>query len=309
MGRRIRVWKENAMYHATFNCVDRMFLLKPSRDVNNIIGACLGRALKEHPIMLHSVTTNINHMELIFSIGKGQTNNVSQFLREFAGLAARDLNRFYEREGHFWSARARVEEIKSDNQAEKLFGYGACNAVKDGLVERARHWKGFSSTEVLSRGGKLTFEYVNRTLWWKSGADRKAVDPSRYTEQTEITLHPLPSWRDLPEHARQSRFRRIVSDREQQARLEREAEGITSVMGMSKIERVSPFGKPSRPRKRTPQPLCHADTHEEYKACEEEYKEVAQAHRKASAAFLSGRFDAVFPPGTFRPPLVTVVAA
>jgi REP element-mobilizing transposase RayT len=286
-----------------------MFLLKPSRDVNNIIGACLGRALEEHPLMLHSVTTNINHMELIFSIGEGQADNVSRFLREFAGPAARDLNRFYGREGHFWSARARVEEITSDNQAEKLFGYGACNAVKDGLVERARHWKGFSSTEALSRGGKLKFEYVNRTLWWKSGAGRKAVDPSKYTKQTEIILHPLPSWAGLPEHARQTRFRHIVSDREQQAQLERAAEGITSVMGMPKIERLSPFAKPSRPRKRTPQPLCHADTREEYEAYEAEYKEVAQAHRKASAAFLSGNFNAVFPPGTFRPPLVTVATA
>jgi len=293
------------MYHATLNCVDRMFLLKPSKKVNNIIGSSLGRALKLHPILLHSATTNINHLELIFSIGEGQADNVSPFLREFAGRAARDLNRLYGREGHFWAGRARVEEITSDNKAEKLLGYGACNVVKDGLVEKANHWKGFSTTEALSRGGRLVFKYVDRTLWWKNGADRRDIDPSKYTKSTEVVLHPLPDWTDLTPDARQARFRDIVRNHEELARKEREAEGITSVKGMARIEKESPFSKPIRPRERTPQPLCHADTVEDYKAYEAEYKEIVKAHRTASAAFRSGCFDVEFPPGTFRPPLVT----
>ena len=305
MARRIRVWKENGMYHATLNCVDRMFLLKPSKKVNNIIGSSLGRALKLHPILLHSATTNVNHLELIFSIGEGQADNVSPFLREFAGRAAREFNRLYGREGHFWAGRARVEEITSDNKAEKLLGYGACNVVKDGLVEKANQWRGFSTTEMLSRGGRLAFEYVDRTLWWKSGADHRDVDPSKYTRSTEVVLHPLPSWTDISPDERQARFRHIVRDREELARKERAAEGKTNVKGMARIERENPFSKPSRPRERTPQPLCHADTVEEYKAYELEYKEIVKAHRIASAAFRSGCFDVEFPPGTFRPPLVT----
>jgi len=306
MGRRIRIWEENSMHHATLNCVDRMFLLKPSKEVKNIIGASLGRALKQHPIMLHSVTTNINHMELIFSVGKGQAGNVSLFLREFAGLAAREFNRFYKREGHFWSGRARIEEITSDNKAEKLLGYGACNVVKDGLVEKASDWKGLSSTKVLSFGGKLKFTYINRTLWWKKGAKNKDVAPSEYTRETEIDLHPLPAWVKLSVSSRQRRFCEIVQNHEEQAKLEREKEGITSVKGMSKIARLSPFSKPTSPRKRTVQPLCHADTQEEYKLYKEKYKGIAQEHQKASIAFRSGYLDVEFPPGTFRPPLITV---
>ena len=282
-----------------------MFLLKPSKKVNNIIGSSLGRALKLHPILLHSATTNVNHLELIFSIGEGQADNVSPFLREFAGRAAREFNRLYGREGHFWAGRARVEEITSDNKAEKLLGYGACNVVKDGLVEKANQWRGFSTTEMLSRGGRLAFEYVDRTLWWKNGADRRDVAPSKYAKSTEVVLHPLPSWTDLSPGARQSRFRGIVRNHEELARKERAAEGITKVKGMARIEKESPFSKPPRPRARTPQPLCHADTIEEYKAYELEYKEIVKAHRIASATFRSGCFDVEFPPGTFRLPLVT----
>ncbi len=293
------------MYHATLRCVDRMFLLKPSKKVNNIIGSSLGRALKLHPILLHSATTNINHLELVFSIGEGQIDNVSPFLREFAGRAARDFNRLYGREGHFWAGRVRVEEITSDNKAEKLLGYGACNVVKDGLVEKASHWKGFSTTGALSRGNRLVFKYVDRTLWWKNGADHRHVDPSKYTRRTEVVLHPLPSWVLLSVDVRQTRFRSIVRNHEELARKEREAEGITSVKGMVRIERESPFSKPARPRERMPQPLCHADTAEDYEAYKAEYKEIVKAHRIASTAFRSGCFDVEFPPGTFRPPLVT----
>ena len=293
------------MYHATFGCVDRMFLLKPSKKVNNIIGSSLGRALKLHPVLLHSATTNINHLELIFSIGGGQADNVSPFLREFAGFSARGFNRLYGREGHFWAGRARVEEITSDNKAEKLVGYGACNVVKDGLVEKASHWIGFSTTEVLSQGGQLVFEYVDRTLWWKNGADRRDVDPSKYTKRTEVVLFPLPGWTNLSLKARQARFHCIVRDHEELARKERGAEGIMNVKGMAQIESESPFSKPARLRERTPQPLCHADTAAEYKAYEAEYKEIVKAHRIASAAFRSGCFDVEFPPGTFRPPIIT----
>ena len=306
MARRIRVWKEGALYHATYNCIDRMFLLKPSKKLNNIIGACLGRALGEHPVRLHSFTTNINHLEIIFSLTQGQLDNASAFLRDFAGLAARELNRFYKREGHFWSDRARVEEIISDAKAEKLLGYGACNSVKDGLVEKASDWEGFSTNDALGKGKKLVFEYENRTKWWNSGADHKPVDPATYMERVEVELHPIPSWHNLSKKQRQKRFREIIHIHEEIARQERLAEGITAVKGMERIMEESPFSKPKHPRKRTPQPLCHADTEADYKAYEADYKEIVRAHQIASAAYRSGCLGVEFPPGTFRPPLITV---
>jgi hypothetical protein len=220
---------------------------------------------------------------------------------------AKELNRHYGREGHFWSGRARVEEIISDKKAEKLLGYGACNVVKDGLLEKARDWTGFSTTGALLWGEKLEYEYVNRTLWWKHGADHREVDSARYIRRVEIELVPLPSWVNLSKEARQTRFRHIVRDHEEIARRERAAEGITTVKGMVRIEGESPFSKPRSLRKRSPKPLCHAETKEQYEEYKAEYKEIVKAHRVASAAYRAGCFNVEFPPGTFRPPLVTVI--
>jgi REP element-mobilizing transposase RayT len=308
MGRRIRIWKPGAMYHVTLECVDRMFLLKPSAKLNNAVGETLGRALELSPVDLHSATTNINHMELLLSLREEQVANASNFLRNFAGQTARSANKLLEREGHFWSGRARVEEVKSDRKAEKLLGYGACNTVKDGLVENASHWKGFSTTKALSRGeDTMTFTYVDRSLWWKHGAGQSGdVDPTKYTRKTEIKLTPIPSWQRLKHHQRATRFRHLIRDYEKKAREEREADGITGVKGMARIEQESPFSKPRSPRRRTFQPLCHVDTREEYRLYQEEHREISSQHRKASLLYRSGYFEAEFPPGTFRPPLVTV---
>ena len=306
MGRRIRIWKPGASYHVTLQCIDRMFLLKPSDEVNQIIGASLGRAVSRHPVRLHSAATNINHMELVFSLNGDQLNNASSFLQLFECLVAKALNRHYGREGHFWSSRARVEEIISDRKAEALLGYGACNVVKDGLVEKAAHWTGFSTTEALSWGKALEFAYIDKTLWWKLGADHREVDPSKYTKHVRIELEPLPGWEKLSESERQKRFRQIVRDHEVEAETERRAEGIAKVKGMSKIKQESPFSKPRHLRNRTPEPLCHAETDEEREIYEVEYREIVTAHRVASAAYRSGHYDVEFPVGTFRPPLVTV---
>ena len=178
--------------------------------------------------------------------------------------------------------------------------------VKDGLVERAAHWRGFSTTEALSCGQPLEFEYIDRTLWWKLGADHREVDPSKYTKRVSIELTPLASWEKLPVTARQERFRQIVRDRERLAEEERRAEGIEKVKGMSTIEQESPFAKPRHRRKKSPQPLCHAETKEEREIYEVEYREIVKAHRLASVAYRSGCYDVEFPIGTFRPPLVTV---
>ena len=283
-----------------------MFLLKPSDEVNRIVGASLGRSLSRHPVMLHSATTNINHMELVFSLNCDHLHNASPFLQLFQCIVAKELNRHYGREGHFWSSRARVEEIISDGKAEALLGYGACNVVKDGLVEKAAHWKGFSTIEALSWGKPLEFEYIDRTLWWKLGADHREVDPSKYTKQVSIELKPLAGWEKLPVAARQERFRQIVRDHEILAAEARRAEGIVKVKGMAEIEQESPFSKPQHQRKKSPEPLCHAETEEEREIYEAEYREIVKAHRLASAAYRSGCYEVEFPTGTFRPPLVTV---
>lgn len=198
---------------------------------------------------------------------------------------AKELNRCYERKGHFWSGRARIEEIVSDARAERLLGCGACNTVKDGLAEKALYWKGFSTNAASAHGERLIFFYVDRTLWWEKRLKRGEAEPREYTFQVEVKVNPPPAWRKLTVHKRQSRFRQIIRHSEREARISKER----------------PFSQPKNQRIKTLQPLCHTDTLEECKEYEEEYREIVAAYRLASAYYRSGMTDVEFLPGTFRP--------
>ena len=55
MANRPRWWKENTIYSETKRTVDRQFLLRPCPEIRNMIGACIGRALRKFPVKLHWV--------------------------------------------------------------------------------------------------------------------------------------------------------------------------------------------------------------------------------------------------------------
>ena len=42
-------------------CIDDMFPLKPTPELRNIVGACLGRAQKKYPVKVFWVDANVNH--------------------------------------------------------------------------------------------------------------------------------------------------------------------------------------------------------------------------------------------------------
>ena len=62
MSDRPRWWKADAVYSEVKKCIDDMFFLKPTPEIRNIIGACLGRAQKEYPVKIFWVDANVNHL-------------------------------------------------------------------------------------------------------------------------------------------------------------------------------------------------------------------------------------------------------
>lgn len=61
MARLPRWQRDGAVLCETRRTVDRQFLLKPCPETRNIIGACLGRALKKHKVKLYWFAPNVNH--------------------------------------------------------------------------------------------------------------------------------------------------------------------------------------------------------------------------------------------------------
>ena len=82
------MWEQNVVYELTLRIENRMFMLNPNPEIENIIGAVLGRAIKRYPVQIHSFDTNINHFHCLFSATPGQVHNISPFLQYLSGSIA-----------------------------------------------------------------------------------------------------------------------------------------------------------------------------------------------------------------------------
>ena len=302
MARRPRLWEPGTVYKDTSRTTDRLFLLKPTPEIRDIVGSSIARALEKYPVQLHWVDFNVNHLHRGFSLLPHQTENASRFLQLSNSLISRAINRLYGREGPLWSSRARVQPALDDDSVISAMLYSATNVVKDGLVESASHWPGLSSYPCLAHGKLLRFPYIDWTAWRKAGGSTKKLPPRKFTKWTTIKLAPIPAWKNLPRDKRQARFRSMVRDYEKKLASDIAAQG-RSFFGLARLSKLDPFAKPKEKKPSKPAPLCHASSLATKRAYEEHWREILTAYREASARFRSGQIDVEFPSGMFRPPL------
>ncbi len=306
MAKRPRWLKPDAVYCETQRTVDRQFLFKPDPTVRNIIGACAGRAQKKYPVILYWIEFNINHKhtgKASISDSKEHLQNLVKFDQLFNSLVAREVNRHLDREGPLFSTRNRSDEAVDDTSLEQQLLYAVTNPVKDGLVDRIAHWKGFSSYEQLATGRVETFTYLDRTAWHRAGGEGSGKSRAAFTKTVTVEFSPIPSWEHLPDHKRQAQFRRLVRKEEQSCRAEREKEGRKE-MGSEKLAKIDPRDRPKTKKPRTRQPLCHASSVEAADEYKESWRSFLDLFLYASGMWLEGARDVEFPPGSFRPPLI-----
>ena len=306
MAKRPRWLRPDAAYCEVQRTVDRQFFFAPNNTIRNIIGASVGRAQRKYPVKLYWIDFNINHRQsgrAALSDSPEHIENLVNFDRLCNSLIARGINRYLGREGAMFSTRNRSEEAIDDLSLEQQLFYAVTNPVKDGLVDRVAHWKGFSSYKQLATGRVERFSYINWTAWHRAGG-RKS--PEAFAEWVEVKLSALPSWEGMVEHKRQALFRRRVRKLEQHYRTEREREGRRH-MGPKRLAKVDPRDRPKRPaEKKGRQPLCHASTTKGANEYRKLYRTFLDRYYYASGQWMKGVVNASFPSGSFKAPLIRV---
>jgi hypothetical protein len=333
MGNRPRLYEPNILYSAVSNTVDRQFLFKPNHNRRNpllasdcppyaldprtdvipvpsavnIVGAAVGRALEQCPVELRWFEANVNHTHSGVTAKPEQIGNISAFYKAANSSIARELNRLWKREGHLVAARPRIEPCLDDRAAKQQLVYAMTNPVKDGLVETVRESPFFSTFRHQASGDPLRFWYLDRAAWWKAGGPRKKSHRLKdFLRWIEYELAPpLPEWDRVAEHKWRAELRALVREVEEEQRELRRRER-RSVVGVPRLQRLSPFDKPAEPRESTPQPLCHTSDPRLYFEYRRKWREFLNEYRKASHDYRAGYFDREFPEGSFRPPLVTL---
>jgi len=293
------------VYAQTQRTVDRQFLFKPDAVVRNIIGASAARAQENHPVKIYWLEFNINHEQngiAPLSDSFEDLNNLVLFKQTFHRILACELNRYYGREGAMFSTPPRTVPCLDNPSLEQQFFYAITNPVKDGLVEKVSHWKGFSSYTQLAHGKDEVFTWSDRTQWHR---EQKKKPLQAYSKSGRIEYTPLPSIAHLKPGQRESYIRREVRAIEQGFRAEREKNN-QKVMTAHKLERIDPRHRPKNNSPRTRKPLCHCACPETAKAYKTMLFHFLEAYGRASAQYRRGRHDVAFPAGSYKPPLIVM---
>ena len=311
MPKRPRWLKGDAAYCEVQRTTDRQFFFKPDETVRNIIGAAAGRAQLKYPVKLYWIDFNITHKQsgkAPLSDTPEHLENLVRFDQLFNSLVSRGINKYLGREGPLFSTRNRSEEAIDDESLEQQLFYAVLNPVKDGLVDRIAHWKGFSSYKQLATGEVEKYSYIDWTAWHRAGGKRSKKPLSAFKKQVEVKLSPIPSWENLSEHKRQAMFRRQVRQLEQHCRAERESEG-RGVMGPRKLAKLNHRDRPKNPPKKSDfQPLCHSSTYEGSLEYEKTWREFLNQYYYASSMWMRGITEVEFPRGSFKPPPIRIAA-
>jgi len=266
-----------------------LFLLTPSKIVNQIMEYCLACAMRDRGILVHAVSVESNHFHMVVTDTQGR---LSDFMQEMNRSAARCLLAYYRKR----FPRRRIETVWSNaqpfsatllltpNAVLDAIVYTLTNPVKDGLVRDYRKWPGFNT-----RPGD-----------WRRGC-RTVARPSFYFKNTPAELnYAVRAPSQLGDSVEQAiaTVELHIRDAQQQAAVEL-ATQRRSAKGVAAVVATSPFDAPmsERPIGGLNPTLAAGGDKEALSVAKKAIKLFRIAYRTAWNEFKKG-VRSVFPGGT-----------
>ena len=302
MGWPLRMFQEEGYYFVTSRCFQGRMLLRPSAEVNEVVGGVLAKAVQHSAggVRLHAFTFASNHFHLLVWARGASLASFMQYLR--ANLSKK-VGRLVDWSGGFWERRYSAEPVLDDTALVGRLRYVLAHGVKEGLVEKCAQWPGLTCLPQLLGATRRRFQWFNWTKRWsKRGSGGKAEGEGRFAEQwaepVELEVAPLPCWAGRSEEEKQGAVRGLLQEVEAEAH----ARGKLA-LGVRAVQAQHPHTRPER-LKRSPRPLGHASTRQALRELREQYRAFVAVFREAAARWRRGDFSARFPLFSFPPRVV-----
>jgi len=302
MGWPLRMFQEEGYYFVTSRCFQGRMLLRPSAEVNEVVGGVLAKAVQHSAggVRLHAFTFASNHFHLLVWARGASLASFMQYLR--ANLSKK-VGRLVDWSGGFWERRYSAEPVLDDTALVGRLRYVLAHGVKEGLVEKCAQWPGLTCLPQLLGATRRRFQWFNWTKRWsKRGSGGKAEGEGRFAEQwaepVELEVAPLPCWAGRSEEEKQGAVRGLLQEVEAEAH----ARGKLA-LGVQAVQAQHPHTRPER-LKRSPRPLGHASTRQALRELREQYRAFVAVFREAAARWRRGDFSARFPLFSFPPRVV-----
>ena len=141
-----RHYLSRGVYAVSRRCLERKFLLKPTKKATELLRYLLAHCLKGKKVSLLAFApqTNHYHVVLVDLSEPHEPSDIDRFFQHFNSLAARALNAHWGRSDHLWSEGSyHPVEIGTPQSIESQLLYAWSNCVKDGMVCHPSQWPGW----------------------------------------------------------------------------------------------------------------------------------------------------------------------
>jgi len=264
----------------------RLFLLRPSAKVNQILRFCLAVAAQRTGVLIHAYGALSDHVHAVVTDVHG---NLPDFMGWFDEFVAKCVNVELGRWGSFWESKpySRVHLVDEEDVLRRLC-YTCTNPVSAFLVRSARDWPGAISLPE-EMGGEPQLIERPEGFFRKNG-------PVPESCLLQLTVPP-----QLERHGEKAieLVRQRIDEKEQALSKDAKARG-KRFLGRLKVLTQSPFGSPdSKEKRRGLDPRVAA--HDKWRRIEtlQRLKAFLQEDRDAWRRFVAGETDVVFPYGTY----------
>lgn len=300
MPRRLRFVPAGSLVEVTCRTVQGRLLLKPTPVLRDLTLGVLARAARLYPVDVHAFAFLSNHFHLLMTVPDAQ--RLASFMNYLNSNLAREAGRLIRWREKFWGRR--YQAILVSNEAEAQIArlrYVLAHGVKEGLVRSPLDWPGAHCAKALLDDAPVTGRWIDRTLEHAACRKRLPRDPEAFVTIEELRLKPLPCWRELPAETVRGFLRELLEELKQEV-ARRERETGKPPLGRDGLFRQDPRHEPNRIKK-GPAPLVHAASRAARVALHEAYGLYLAGYRRAADRLRRGALDALFPEGSFPPPL------
>ena len=299
----------HSLQHVVDTTFQNRLLLRPSKTLNRRFLGVLGRAQKEHDMVICAVVVLSTHMHLLLQPRDGQ--HLAEFMCFLKTNLAKEIGtRLHGWKGHFFAGRFHTTTVSNEEIDQVgVLRYLLAHGPKEFLVDTVREWPGVHSAEALVTGEPMIGRWYDRTSEYEAQVRQGHADPEDHASDEVVALSPLPCWQHLPATLWRSAAEDLIDSIDRDAAAQRAARGKPS-LGARKILSADPLemGGTSKSSDReakgkSPQTRFHASNQEVLKEMLEIWQQILTTYRQASEQLRSGDRTAKFPEGTFPPSL------
>ncbi len=297
-----RMHGRGEFHMVTNRCEEGRFLMKPTKEVLDIITYWFARAMDKYGngLEVYAYCFLCNHFHMLCRDNDG---SLVKFMGYFQGNVARAVNRHLGRTpAHFWQDHYDDQIIEGERTFWKKYLYIVCNAVKAGLVDRVFRWTGFCSFSAALSGESIVSVGVNRTRFHIANRGNKKREAREFEERFEFSLAIPPGMEAFTQEERAWEIGRMVRIEERQYAEHRKRK---PALGMARVLTIPFLHRPKSPR-RSPQRRFACDSRQRELERKDEYRLFVGLYREVYAGFISSSlrgfpFHGEWPTGSIPP--------